>query len=236
VVVHDRHGTVLGVGDVIPTPRHGPTGRQKAFTRTAETFCTYPGCRVQSWRCDLDHRQPYDHDNPSAGGPTCTCNLHPVCRRHHRLKTAGLITPHLVPPAASSEGRGTSAEEQRPFVLGDIPGDIPPGSLDWTTLTGRRYRHQPPRATPIPTDREILAALVARDSDPVDRPHDDEGLSGTARDSRSLGSDDPALAHWDRARLRRLEQQAAREARRARRGAVDLTSWHPEDLDVPPPF
>ncbi len=236
VVVHDRHATVLGVGDVIPTPRHDPTGRQKAFTRTAETFCTYPGCRVQSWRCDIDHCRPYDHDDPSAGGPTCTCNLHPLCRRHHRLKTAGLIRPRLVPTGASSDGRSTPAEEPRPTVLGDIPGDAPPGSLEWTTLTGRRYPHRPPRATPAPTDRDVLAALASHDHDPVDRSRNDEHLSGTARDCRSLGSDDPALAHWDRARLRRLEQQAEREARRARRGAVDLTSWQAEDLDAPPPF
>jgi hypothetical protein len=32
--------------------------------------------------CDADHIHPR-----SRGGPTCTCNLAPLCRRHHRLKT-----------------------------------------------------------------------------------------------------------------------------------------------------
>lgn len=47
-------------------------------------FCTRPtrSCRTDEHPCDTDHGQPYD-----AGGPTCTCNLVPLCRRHHRLKT-----------------------------------------------------------------------------------------------------------------------------------------------------
>lgn len=32
-------------------------------------------------RCDLDHRRPH-----AEGGPTCPCNLAPVCRRHHLAK------------------------------------------------------------------------------------------------------------------------------------------------------
>ena len=30
---------------------------------------------------------PYDHDHPDRGGSTCDCNLAPLCRWHHRLKT-----------------------------------------------------------------------------------------------------------------------------------------------------
>ena len=49
-------------------------------------FCTRParGCRPDEHDADRDHITPYGPD-----GPTCTCNLAPLCRRHHRLKTHG---------------------------------------------------------------------------------------------------------------------------------------------------
>ncbi len=43
--------------------------------------CSAPGCRRPAHRCDLDHVIPYH-----LGGRTCECNLHPLCRRHHRCK------------------------------------------------------------------------------------------------------------------------------------------------------
>lgn len=43
--------------------------------------CVAPMCGVPAARCDLDHVVPWP------AGPTCPCNLRPLCRRHHRLKT-----------------------------------------------------------------------------------------------------------------------------------------------------
>jgi hypothetical protein len=40
-------------------------------------------------RCDLDHITPFNHHRPEHGGATTPQNLHALCRRHHRLKTAG---------------------------------------------------------------------------------------------------------------------------------------------------
>jgi len=50
------------------------------LVRARTPRCTAPGCRVPAARCDLDHvvRHPQ--------GPTCACNLSPLCRRHHRMK------------------------------------------------------------------------------------------------------------------------------------------------------
>jgi hypothetical protein len=236
VVVHDRHATVLGVGDIVPTPRYSPTSRQRTFVRTADTFCVFPGCRVRAWHCDIDHRRPYDHDNPGRGGATCTCNLASLCRRHHRLKTAGLITPHAAvtedagPPAASGE------RDDAPVVLGDIPGEIPPGSIEWRTWTGRRYSYQPPRATPAPADPEVVAAcatLSRRGARDAVADADADAHHGAGR---WPGSEDPALAHWERARRRLLDREAAREARRNRAGARNLAAWRQLDPDAPPPF
>ena len=193
VVIDDEHRTVLGVGDMIPTPRHDPTRRQQAFVRTAEPFCTFPGCRVQAWRCDIDHRVPYDHARPSAGGPTCTCNLHPACRRHHRLRTAGLVTPVLIPPGATAGTDGTP----------------PPGSARWITFTGRSYEHRPPAATPAPADPRVVAACAAladlREAEDRGRPMDE------------IYDENTALSHWERSRRLLLDKQAAREERLAAR-------------------
>jgi hypothetical protein len=74
-----------------PRAKHGE-GRyhtSAALTRTVTTrdpVCCFAGCAQPAWRCDLDHEIPYDPSNPDTG-PTCACNLRPLCRRHHRLKT-----------------------------------------------------------------------------------------------------------------------------------------------------
>jgi hypothetical protein len=49
-------------------------------------FCARParGCRAGEHDADCDHITPYGPD-----GPTCSGNVAPLCRRHHRLKTHG---------------------------------------------------------------------------------------------------------------------------------------------------
>jgi hypothetical protein len=51
--------------------------------RARNARCTAPGCARPAARCDLDHTRPWDQ-----GGPTCECNLAPLCRHHHRAKQA----------------------------------------------------------------------------------------------------------------------------------------------------
>jgi hypothetical protein len=202
VVVHDRHATVLGVGDIIPTPRYTPTDRQQTFVRTAHPFCVFPGCRAQAWRCDTDHRRPYNHDNPAEGGPTCTCNVHPLCRRHHRLKTAGLVTPHLAVDGDQRSG-GVARDhisdhisDDAPVILGEIPADTPPGSIEWRTWTGRRYSYEPPRATPAPADPEVVAGCA----DPsAGKPSTIPASAGgsAARIPRSPTGTAPTVGSWN---------------------------------------
>ena len=73
-------------------PRHAredylPTDLDKQILRLANPRCVHPHCTRPARRCDCDHIRPFDPDHPGRG-PTCpTCNLAPLCRHHHRLKT-----------------------------------------------------------------------------------------------------------------------------------------------------
>lgn len=65
------------------SPAYRPPARLRHLVCVRQRTCCYPGCRRPAVRCDLDHTVPYDQ-----GGRTCSCNLAPCCRRHHRAKQA----------------------------------------------------------------------------------------------------------------------------------------------------
>jgi hypothetical protein len=56
-----------------------------------DSTCVFPWCNRPARGCDKDHIVPYDQ-----GGPTCPCNLAPLCRTHHRMKTHGGWTYTMV--------------------------------------------------------------------------------------------------------------------------------------------
>jgi hypothetical protein len=57
--------------------------------------CVHPYCNRPARRCDKDHCIPYDDD-----GPTCSHNIAPLCRRHHRAKTHAGWTYWFLGPGA----------------------------------------------------------------------------------------------------------------------------------------
>jgi hypothetical protein len=115
-VVDGDHGTILGVGRSTFSARYQPPEATARLVRMRDQTCTFPGCRRQAGRCDLDHRIPY-----SRGGPTCECNLQTLCGNHHRLKhEAGF--------------RVRVSEDP----------DDPPGTVVWTTPTGAEVHRCPP--------------------------------------------------------------------------------------------
>ncbi len=95
-----QHSTVsvVGVLDLaatgashphLVTDDHDPSPELRDLVVLRDTSCVFPWCTVDSRDCDLDHIEPYVP--PEDGGPpgqTCPEGLAPLCRRHHRAKTA----------------------------------------------------------------------------------------------------------------------------------------------------
>lgn len=106
-------------GELLDRSPHTYTAsaRLRAFITARDRTCRHPGCPTSAASADLDHTQPFDHDDPAAGGPTTRANLCARCRRHHNLKTWYGFTAH----------------------------HDPDGTLITRTPLGRTYRTAPPR-------------------------------------------------------------------------------------------
>jgi hypothetical protein len=82
-----RHTTVIvrpviDLADHVPVDSYEIPDRHRARVALRDHTCRFPHCTRPATRCDVDHAQPYEQ-----GGPTCPCNLVPLCRGHHRAKT-----------------------------------------------------------------------------------------------------------------------------------------------------
>ena len=66
------------------TTRRRPSASQQRRVESRDRTCIYPGCRMPSSDCDIDHTVEY-----ADGGSTCPCNTAPACRHDHRLKDIG---------------------------------------------------------------------------------------------------------------------------------------------------
>ncbi len=84
-VITDPTGGIL---DVTKLGRYAPADLQYAI-EIRDGTCQFPTCTRNAHQCDKDHRVPWPH------GPTTGHNLWTLCRHHHRMKTAGIITTTL---------------------------------------------------------------------------------------------------------------------------------------------
>ncbi|MFH5241356.1 HNH endonuclease signature motif containing protein, partial [Antrihabitans spumae] len=94
----DGHG-----GHLEPPPGaliYRPRAEVAELVRAAYPTCVFPNCTVPSRTCELDHRVPFRHPNPAAGGWTIFDNLQPLCKRHHDIKTWQLWTCTALPGGA----------------------------------------------------------------------------------------------------------------------------------------
>ncbi|MQW76600.1 HNH endonuclease [Nocardioides sp. dk4132] len=86
--------TEVVIKPVIDLDEHHHTDAYAIPDRMAEQLhltqpsCAFPWCDRPSRRCDTDHVTAHDKSGSDGNaGPTCSCNLAPLCRRHHRAKT-----------------------------------------------------------------------------------------------------------------------------------------------------
>jgi len=75
---------VLDLAEHVHVDAYEASQRLKNQVDLRDVVCVFPYCTRKAHRCDHDHR--VDHHD---GGPTCSCNLAPTCRGHHRAKTTG---------------------------------------------------------------------------------------------------------------------------------------------------
>ncbi|MCH7900361.1 MAG: HNH endonuclease, partial [Acidobacteria bacterium] len=74
------------------TTTRRPTTALKRYVQAAYRHCVFPGCRMPSADCDLDHTVAVKD-----GGPTTENNLAPLCRHHHRAKHQAPWKPRRLP-------------------------------------------------------------------------------------------------------------------------------------------
>ncbi|MFI2489011.1 HNH endonuclease [Promicromonospora kroppenstedtii] len=86
---------VTGVLTDYSTATYKPGRVLRSAVEARDGTCTFVGCDARAATCDLDHIEPFDHDQEAsqhaagkaAPGQTRADNLHALCRRHHLLKT-----------------------------------------------------------------------------------------------------------------------------------------------------
>lgn len=138
MLLHPTAGTALVVGATTYRPSQSTCDRVLAIAGT----CRFIGCNQPAWRCDFDHHEPFDHDEPTRGGLTTEHNLDPLCRRHHLYK----------------------------HHTGWVPDRRADHSIVWTSPTGRTYLDRP-REYRNPTDPDEPCERVWDDArDPDSRP------------------------------------------------------------------
>jgi len=76
-VIDETTGAIVCAG----TTGRRPTPKQQHAIRARYPNCVWPGCRMPSVDCDLDHNKPY-----AEGGCRHNHNLAPLCRFHHRIR------------------------------------------------------------------------------------------------------------------------------------------------------
>ncbi len=89
--------------------RYTPGRKLKHLIRARTARCAAPGCGAQAITSEIDHTIPHP------AGPSCQCNLGPLCQRHHHAKHAP----------------GWHLQQTRP------------GVMRWTTPSGRTYTTHP---------------------------------------------------------------------------------------------
>jgi len=84
---------VIDLAEHIPVTAYEVPDRHRTRVVLRDHTCRFPYCTRPATACDIDHAHPHGE-----GGPTCPCNLVPLCRRHHRAKTHSRWRYHVTTP------------------------------------------------------------------------------------------------------------------------------------------
>ena len=98
-------GYLLDYGSTTYTPPQG----LRDYLLAAHPRCTSPYCGQPSYRCELDHTQPYDR-----GGPTSAAGMRPQCKNHHHLKTLGYTATQAHADGSSTTTTPTGRKIHQP--------------------------------------------------------------------------------------------------------------------------
>jgi hypothetical protein len=103
----------------LETDSYEPTVAITDHVRAVHARCTSYDCARLASRCDLDHDESWPR------GPTSVTNLCPRCRRHHELKTRGLVHTRLHPDGSvtTTTVLGTVVSTRREPMPGFGPGE-----------------------------------------------------------------------------------------------------------------
>ncbi|GAA3592563.1 hypothetical protein GCM10022223_04050 [Kineosporia mesophila] len=178
--------------------RYKPSRRLTDLVMARYQSCTHPGCTVPASRCDIDHIVPF-----GKGGLSCECNLHPACRRHHRLKTFG-----------GWKVRRCSTAERYPV-----------GTVIWTSPAGMEYPSSPdplPGSAGWPMPARSAGEWAER-SGGSEPPEGEERPQASRPDTTSsVQRVAVRLTRWGRD-IRRVNDQTERRNRRAGKLTGKLT-------------
>ncbi|MEA5457139.1 DUF222 domain-containing protein [Sinomonas sp. JGH33] len=136
--------------------RYTPTPAMRRFLGARDRACRFPGCDKPAAATEADHTREW-----SEGGATDTGNLALLCPQHHRLKTLGHWEVRQAGTAPADPATTRVPDDPADPAPPDVPGtpsartasrgaSPPPGTLEWTAPSGRRYVTYPEGDPPPP--------------------------------------------------------------------------------------
>ena len=165
VIAVNEQGYAVAVGATTYPPRQ--VVRDQVIA--ANSTCRFPACRQPAHLCELDHRDPFDHSDPRAGGRTEPANLDPLCKNNHLLKT------HTDWSVTRSAADGVT--------------------LNWTSPTGHRYLDHPDEHALPDQDRHLPDARIGDKSWTAGASSGSiDGRIGIADDEHVAACAEPATA------------------------------------------
>jgi hypothetical protein len=188
----------------------GPAGYRPGkkllrLVRARAPRCEWPGCGRRASRPGSRRSDPtgdvagcdVDHDLAWPAGPTCGCNLGPLCRRHHRIKQQGW-TKRRQPDGSvrwtDPTGRVWTSPNQHHAVQAIRPAPPLPPPDPYAGLSPAEAEEERFFANPADPSFEGAFIELVLPADPDDRPVDDSEPIHTTADLWTL-VDDPTTWH-----------------------------------------